>query len=563
MKPITTGPEDFREFIEGNYYYIDKSDFIETVFQDKVSLFTRPRRFGKTLNMSMLYYFLSNREAESSGIFQGLRITRNPRFAALQNRYPVIFLTLKDMKRPDFIRQTEYFASIIAREIRRSPELFDSPRLLESEKELLRQYDRRTASVNDLEDALLNLSVWLEKHYGKKVILLIDEYDVPLHTAYLNGYYQEMSNFLSSLFSSALKTNASLERGVLTGCLRISRESIFTGLNNFSVCSILSRDSSSRQFGFTPDEVSELLRCYHLEEYAGLMAAWYDGYLFGEQEIYNPWSVLNYVKQLLSGNDPRPRSYWANTSGNDIVYSYIKNGDQEMKTAFEELIRGNAVSRKIEEELTYREAEQPEHIYSYMLFTGYLKVKEAAYDESGEPLPDTYRLVIPNYEVRTIFENQFRKYFQSYVRDKKGLFLDALRDGNVNRANALLNDILFHSVSFYDDYEAFYHGFLTGLFSDLQVESNRESGDGRFDIAVLSDNPFGTNVLIECKKSKSRRDLKTDSQKAAEQILDKKYVEGLRERGYEKIRSYGIAFFEKSCYITEGGRNDAFPTPSP
>ena len=518
MKPITTGTEDFREFIEGNYYYIDKSDFIETVFQDKVSLFTRPRRFGKTLNMSMLYYFLSNREAESSGIFQGLRITRNPRFAALQNRYPVIFLTLKDMKQPDFIRQTEYFASIIAREIRRSPELFDSPRLLESEKELLRQYDRRTASVNDLEDALLNLSVWLEKHYGKKVILLIDEYDVPLHTAYLNGYYQEMSNFLSSLFSSALKTNASLERGVLTGCLRISRESIFTGLNNFSVCSILSRDSSSRQFGFTPDEVSELLRCYHLEEYAGLMAAWYDGYLFGEQE---------------------------------------------MKTAFEELIRGNAVSRKIEEELTYREAEHPEHIYSYMLFTGYLKVKEAAYDESGEPLPDTYRLVIPNYEVRTIFENQFRKYFQSYVRDKKGLFLDALRDGNVNRANALLNDILFHSVSFYDDYEAFYHGFLTGLFSDLQAESNRESGDGRFDIAVLSDNPFGTNVLIECKKSKSRRDLKTDSQKAAEQILDKKYVEGLRERGYEKIRSYGIAFFEKSCYITEGGRNDAFPTPSP
>lgn len=550
MKPVTTGTEDFREFLTGNFYYIDKTDFIETVFHEKVSLFTRPRRFGKTLNMSMLYYFFSNKEQESARLFNGMKISKNTEIMRHQNQYPVIFLTLKDMKNPDFKQQTDYFSFLIAREVRNHEELFESPHLLPSEKETLKRYDFRQADLIDLQNALLNLCTCLEKHYQKKVILLIDEYDVPLQSAFLNGYYNEMSHFISAVFSSALKTNPSLERGVLTGCLRIAKESIFTGLNNFSVYSIFNKDTSSRHFGFTNDEVDQILRDYQLTDYKNKTAEWYDGYLFGNEEIYNPWSVLNYVKQIVYGNDAQPRSYWANTSSNDIVYNYIKTGTYEMKQTFEALVQGHAVTEHIAEELTYREMDDTENIYSFMLFTGYLKIKESVCGTDGEPLPGMYRLVIPNKEVQIIFENQFQKYFSDYVRDKKGLLLDDLKEGRVNQANLLLNDILFNSVSFYDNYEAFYHGFMTGLFAGYSVESNMESGEGRFDIAVLSPNPFGTNVVIECKKSKERKDLKTDSRNAAQQIIEKKYIEGLHARGYDIVRGYGIAFYEKGCYIT-------------
>ena len=550
MKPVTTGTEDFREFLTGNFYYIDKTDFIETVFHEKVSLFTRPRRFGKTLNMSMLYYFFSNKEQESARLFNGMKISKNTEIMRHQNQYPVIFLTLKDMKNPDFKQQTDYFSFLIAREVRNHEELFESPHLLPSEKETLKRYDFRQADLIDLQNALLNLCTCLEKHYQKKVILLIDEYDVPLQSAFLNGYYNEMSHFISAVFSSALKTNPSLERGVLTGCLRIAKESIFTGLNNFSVYSIFNKDASSRHFGFTNDEVDQILRDYQLTDYKNKTAEWYDGYLFGNEEIYNPWSVLNYVKQIVYGNDPQPKSYWANTSSNDIVYNYIKTGTYEMKQTFEALVQGHAVTEHIAEELTYREMDDAENVYSFMLFTGYLKIKESVCGTDGEPLPGMYRLVIPNKEVQIIFENQFQKYFSDYVRDKKGLLLDDLKEGRVNQANLLLNDILFNSVSFYDNYEAFYHGFMTGLFAGYSVESNMESGEGRFDIAVLSPNPFGTNVVIECKKSKERKDLKTDSRNAAQQIIEKKYIEGLHARGYDIVRGYGIAFYEKGCYIT-------------
>lgn len=550
MKPVTTGTEDFREFLTGNFYYIDKTDFIETVFHEKVSLFTRPRRFGKTLNMSMLYYFFSNKGQESARLFDGMKISKNTEIMRHQNQYPVIFLTLKDMKNPDFKQQTDYFSFLIAREVRNHEELFESPHLLPSEKETLKRYDFRQADLIDLQNALLNLCTCLEKHYQKKVILLIDEYDVPLQNEFLNGYYNEMSHFISAVFSSALKTNPSLERGVLTGCLRIAKESIFTGLNNFSVYSIFNKDTSSRHFGFTNDEVDQILRDYQLTDYKNKTAEWYNGYLFGNEEIYNPWSVLNYVKQIVYGNDAQPRSYWANTSSNDIVYNYIKTGTYEMKQTFEALVQGHAVTEHIAEELTYREMDDAENVYSFMLFTGYLKIKEAVCGADGEVLPGMYRLVIPNKEVQIIFENQFQKYFTDYVRDKKGLLLDDLKEGRVNQANLLLNDILFNSVSFYDNYEAFYHGFMTGLFAGYPVESNMESGEGRFDIAVLSPSPFGTNVVIECKKSKERKDLKADSRNAAQQIIEKKYIEGLHARGYDIVRGYGIAFYEKGCYIT-------------
>ena len=551
MKPITTGTEDFREFIDNGYYYVDKSDFIETALKDKVSLFTRPRRFGKTLNMSMLSYFLSIKEKENAYLFNGLRIMQNSGIQVHRNRYPVIFLTLKDMKRGNFEQQKDYFGEIIAREVRKHEELFDSPALLSSEKELLKRYDFKTATSNELEDALLNLCVCLEKHYGSKTVILIDEYDVPLQSAYLNRYYPQMSDFMSNIFSSALKTNSSLERGVLTGCLRISKESIFTGLNNFTVFSIFSEDVSRTHFGFTQEEVETLLKSYGLEQYMENVREWYDGYLFGGEEIYNPWSVLNYVKQLTSEQNTRPRSYWANTSGNDIVYNYIKNGTVQMNQEFETLIQGKSIEKTVQEELTYREMDDPDNIYSFLLFTGYLRTDGTVSDSDGELLQDTFRLVIPNREVRIIFENQFKKYFDEYTKDRKGLLLKYLKEERTEDANHLLNDILFHSVSFFDNYEAFYHGFLTGLFAGYPLESNRESGYGRFDIAVLSNNPFDINIVIECKLSNSRENLKEDSRKACTQIRENRYIEGLQAKGYDYVKGYGISFWKKSCYITE------------
>lgn len=543
MKFITTGTEDFKEFIDKNYYYVDKSDFIETVFQDKVTLFTRPRRFGKTLNMSMLYYFLSNKEKEQAYLFEGLKITQNTEIIKHQNQYPVIFLTFKDMKKRNFAQQVDYFASIIAREVRKHEELFDSPCLLASEKEILARYDYKTAGQNEIEDSLLNLSIYLQKHYQKKVILLIDEYDVPLQSAYLSGYYDEMSNFMGNVFSSALKTNGALEKGVLTGCLRIAKESIFTGLNNFSVYSILDKGIPSAHFGFTQEEIEELLKYYRLEKYLDRVKEWYDGYLFGEQEIYNPWSVLKYVNRIVQDRSEYPESYWANTSGNDIVYNYIKNGNENMKHEFELLVMGKSLSKTIMPELTYREMDDIHNIYSFLLFTGYLKCKRQL---SGR----TYELVIPNKEVRGIYEQSFSGYFEDYVKDRKNEFVEALKNGETEKANEILNDILSNSISFYDNYETFYHGFIMGLLSGYRTLSNRESGDGRFDIAIIPSSIMKSYILIECKKADKLSTLVKESEKACMQIREKQYIEGIEKEGYLNVIGYGISFFEKSCWIT-------------
>lgn len=550
MKSITTGTENFKEFIDNNYYYVDKSEFIQIVLSDKITWCTRPRRFGKTLNMSMLYYFFSNKEKDNAYLFDGLKITKNKDILRYQNQYPVISISLKDMKRMTMEQQTEKFASIISHIINQNIELLDSPYIGDNDKKKIEDYLNENKSLSQLQDALYNISQCLYKHYQKKVIILIDEYDVPLQNAYFRGYYDEMSNFLSNVFSSALKTNDALERAVLTGCLRIAKESIFTGLNNFTVFSIFDQ-ASSESFGFTQEEIDELLKYYHLEEHREKIKKWYDGYLFGDKEIYNPWSTLNYIKKLLVSSTSLPESFWANMSGNGIVYDYISQGDEALKNEFEVLISGNTVNKYIREELTYREMDDINNIYSFLLFTGYLKVKDHVYDEEENIKYNEYQLVIPNKEIKEIYKQSFIQYFDEYTRDRKKDLLGYLRDGNEDKADELLNDILSISVSYYDNYEAFYHGFLVGLFSGVNVESNKESGSGRFDLTILSRNIRETVVVIECKHSKIMSDLLKDSQYAASQIVDKKYIDGFKAMNYRKVEGYGIAFYKKSCIVTK------------
>ena len=542
MKRIPIGIENFKRLIDENYYFVDKSMLIKNVCNEVVALYTRPRRFGKTLNMSMLYYFFSMHEKENAYLFENLEIANEVEVKQYQNQYPVIFLSLKDMRRGNFQGQLHKFASLISGIVADHEELLGSPRLLENEKKLLKLYFDREGSVDDLQDSLLHLSVCLKKHYGKKVILLVDEYDVPLQDAYVHdqdGYYDKMVTFIRNVFSAALKTNDALEKGILTGCLRIAKESIFTGLNNFMIHSIFD-EATGEYYGFTMEETRQLLSDYGMEEYYPDVREWYDGYLFGNKEIYNPWSVLMYVNHALT-NSPKTIPFWANSSGNDIVYNYIKRADETLKNEFECLVQGKSIEKEIHQELTYREMDDIENIYSFMLYTGYLKaVRET---EKG------YQLVIPNREVHEIFEQSFRQYFKEYVKDKKGMFVTYLRRGETEKAQKLLNEILLSSVSFYDNYEAFYHGFIIGLLSGYLVESNCESGDGRFDISILSNDVFETVVVLECKHSDHLRDLTGDCEDAVKQMKDQRYIEGLQAKGYENVVGYGISFYKKNCMI--------------
>ena len=550
MKTISTGTENFKEFIDHDYYYVDKSDFIESALSDKVVLFTRPRRFGKTLNMSMLQYFLSIKEKDNAYLFNGLNITKNQEIMKYQNKYPVIFMTFKDMKGLIFDEQIEQFTFLISNIIKEHHELLKSDELDEVDKNKLEKYRSGESTITEIKNSLLFISRCLKRHYDQKVIILIDEYDVPLQSAYLHNYYDEMTNFMGGVLSSVLKTNDSLEKGILTGCLKTAKESIFTGLNNFTVYSIFNKGKTSRHFGFTQSEIDELLRYYHLEEYQDKIKEWYDGYLFGNVNIYNPWSTLNYIRQIIQEQDDMMASYWANTSGNDIVYNYIKKGNEVLKKEFEELVQGGSVLKTIKPELTYREMEDIYNIYSFLLFTGYLKIKDRVYDDKQEIKLNQYELEIPNKEVKVIYENQFQSYFEEYTQNKKEELVEALRNEEVNKANELLNDILNHAVSFYDNYEAFYHGFMIGLLSGYQVYSNRESGDGRFDIGIKPETILKAYVVIECKKADKLSSLVQVSQEAAKQIVDRRYLEGIKNEGYLKVKGYGISFYEKNCWIS-------------
>ena len=558
MKQISTGIEDFKTVIDNDYYYVDKTQLIADVFSNAVMLYTRPRRFGKTLNMSMLYYFFSNKEKDNAYLFEGLKITENKEMMKHQNQYPVIYITLKDMKAANIEQQVDKFRILIQDVVNRYYVLMKSSYLNEIEKKELMKLLEKASSLGELEEALKKVSQCLMKHYGKKAIILIDEYDVPLQSAFIHDYYDEMTMFLGNIFSSALKTNTSLERGVLTGCLQIAKESIFTGLNNFTVRSITSQ-YGGEYFGFTQNEINETLNYYNLNDKKEEMKEWYDGYLFGEKEIYNPWSSMNYILELLGNIEYPAISFWANTSGNDIVRQYIENSTQTMKKEFELLINGKSIIKKISPELTYREMrfetkeDMNDDIYSFLLYTGYLKIQDKVYDENGKQITDTYKLVIPNKEIKTIYDNIFMKWFDEYQRVKRNTFIGKLLDEKEKEAQKLMNDVLKNSISYYDNYESFYHGFMIGFLKadGYEVKSNRESGEGRFDIMVIPYEIDETAIIIECKHSKNKAVLKKESEDAAKQIIGMNYQQGLKDEGYDNVIGFGISFFKKQCYITK------------
>lgn len=543
MKLLPTGIENFKTMIDKSAYYVDKTNFIEDVLSEQVVLYTRPRRFGKTLNMSMLYYFFSIKEKENAYLFDGLNISKNKDALKVQNKYPTIFISLKEMKSLTFDAQISSFSNVIYELLEKNLEILSSDQLSDTTKDILNKLHNRSSSAEDLKISLRVITNALYTYYQQKVIVLIDEYDVPLQAAYQNNYYEEMVEFLRSVFSSALKTNDALEKGVMTGCLRISKESIFTGLNNFTAYSVLN-NISSEFFGFTELEVKQLLKDYNLSEKMDEVKEWYDGYQFGNKEIYNPWSTLMYVKNITQDVSFKPISFWANTSGNDLVVKYIQNGDKKLRKEFDVLMNGQSLIKYIKPELTYREMDNINNIYSFLLLTGYLKVIK----DRGE---NQYELVIPNKEVYEIYKQSFMSYFEDYTTSKKNELYQELVDGDAKKVNLLLNDILLRSISYFDNQESFYHGFLVGLLNDYEVVSNRESGNGRFDVCVLPENILGTVVLIECKHSISEDDLIDDAKEGARQIVEKKYLEEHRFKKYENAVGYGISFYKKQCYVVK------------
>ena len=545
MKLLPTGIENFKTMIDKSAYYVDKTNFIENVLSEQVVLYTRPRRFGKTLNMSMLYYFFSIKEKENAYLFDGLNISKNKDALKHQNKYPTIFISLKEMKSLTFDAQISSFSNVIYELLEKNLEILSSDQLSDTTKDILNKLHNRSSCIEDLKISLRVITNALYTYYQQKVIVLIDEYDVPLQAAYQNNYYEEMVEFLRSVFSSALKTNDALEKGVMTGCLRISKESIFTGLNNFTAYSVLN-NISSEFFGFTELEVKQLLKDYNLSEKMDEVKEWYDGYQFGNKEIYNPWSTLMYVKNITQDVSFKPISFWANTSGNDLVVKYIQNGDKKLRKEFDVLMSGQSLIKYIKPELTYREMDNINNIYSFLLLTGYLK----AIKDRGE---NQYELIIPNKEVYEIYKQSFMSYFEDYTTSKKNELYQELVDGDAKKVNLLLNDILLRSISYFDNQESFYHGFLVGLLNDYEVVSNRESGNGRFDVCVLPENILGTVVLIECKHSISEDDLIDDAKEGARQIVEQKYLEEHRFKKYENAIGYGISFYKKQCYVVKVG----------
>ena len=543
MKLLPTGIENFKTMIDKSAYYVDKTNFIEDVLNEQVVSYTRPRRFGKTLNMSMLYYFFSIKEKENSYLFDGLNISKNKNALKVQNKYPTIFTSLKEMKSLTFDAQISSFSNVVYELLDKNLEILSSDQLSDTTKDILNKLHNRSSCVEDLKISLRVITNALYAYYQQKVIVLIDEYDVPLQAAYQNNYYEEMVEFLRSVFSSALKTNDALEKGVMTGCLRISKESIFTGLNNFTAYSVLN-NISSESFGFTESEVKQLLKDYNLSEKMDEVKEWYDGYQFGNNEIYNPWSTLMYVKNITQDVSFKPISFWANTSGNDLVVKYIQNGDKKLRKEFDLLMNGQSLIKYIKPELTYREMDNINNIYSFLLLTGYLKVIK----DRGE---NQYELVIPNKEVYEIYKQSFMTYFEDYTTSRKGELYQEFVDGDAKKVNLLLNDILLRSISYFDNQESFYHGFLVGLLNDYEVVSNKESGNGRFDVCVLPENILGTIVLIECKHSISEDDLIDDAKEGARQIVEQKYLEEHKFKKYENVIGYGISFYKKQCYVVK------------
>ena len=550
-KMLPVGLDSFEKIRRLGYYYMDKTLLIQDVLTNRgdVNLFTRPRRFGKTLNMSMLWSFFEIGSDKS--LFNGLAISEEKQLCEeYQARHPVVFLSLKGVEGLTYEEAIARLVTLISTECKRLDYLEKAPDVKEDDRKIFRNLMARQPEEDELQDALVTLMRMLHAHYGEQVILLIDEYDVPLDKAHINGYYDQMVAFLRGFFGEAFKTNPDLFFAVVTGCLRISKESIFTGINNLKVDTITDT-RYDEYFGFTEADVKKLLADYGMEYALEDMRAWYDGYHFGNADVYCPWDVVNHCDKLLDNPKARPKPYWNNTSSYALVKQIIDMADATTRGEIEQLVAGKTIRKKIVETLTYGElTESIDNLWSVLFLTGYLTVdKNAPEDED-----DYTSLVIPNREVREIFIEKIQKWFAEKVVTQKNSMeklCRALESGDAEQVETMLNEQLRGTISYYDSYEGFYHGFLLGLLtgkSDWTILSNREAGMGRSDIQI--ENATGElGMIIETKRAKSRNDMEAQCDAALKQILEREYAEPLIDDGANEVWSYGIAFFKKKCSV--------------
>ena len=556
LKKLPIGIENFEEMRREDFYYVDKSHVIEQLLTQwgKVNLFTRPRRFGKSLNMSMLQSFFEI--GKDKTLFDGLRISDNQELCEkYQGKFPVVSVSLKGINGATYEEARRFLIKTINEEARRLSVLSDSTELDETDHELLIQLKKKEMTNDSLVYSIRELTELLEKHYGRKVIVLIDEYDVPLAKANENGYYDEMVLLIRNLFENALKTNSSLKFAVLTGCLRIAKESIFTGLNNFKVYSITDK-SFDETFGFTDAEVKELLRYYGQEKYYETVKEWYDGYRFGNVAVYCPWDVINFCSDHLADPGLEPKNYWANTSGNSVISHFIDSVGKPQKLTrmeLEQLVNGGIVQKEINSELTYKDLYSSiDNLWSTLFMTGYLT-------QRGEPSGNRYNLVIPNREIRNIITNHILKMFKENVKDDGKTvsdLCDALLNKNPEKVELIFTEYMKKTISIRDTFarkptkENFYHGLLLGILGfkeNWSVMSNRESGDGFGDILIrIEDEDVG--IVIEVKYADDGN-LQGECEKALQQIIDIRYTEALEQEGIHTIIKYGIACYRKKCKV--------------
>ena len=556
LKKLPIGIENFEKLRQEDFYYIDKTRLIEQLLTrwGEVNLFTRPRRFGKSLNMSMLQSFFEI--GKDKTLFDGLRISDNQELCEeYQGKFPVVSVSLKGINGATYEEARRFLIKTINEEARRLSVLSDSTELDETDHELLTQLKKKEMTNDSLVYSIRELTELLEKHYGSKVIVLIDEYDVPLAKANENGYYDEMVLLIRNLFENALKTNNSLKFAVLTGCLRIAKESIFTGLNNFKVYSITDK-SFDETFGFTDAEVRELLRYYGQEKYYETVKEWYDGYRFGNVDVYCPWDVINFCSDYLADPGLEPKNYWANTSGNSVISHFIDSVGKPQKLTrmeLEQLVNGGIVQKEINFELTYKELYSSiDNLWSTLFMTGYLT-------QRGEPSGNRYNLVIPNREIRNIITNHILKMFKENVKDDGKTvsdLCDALLNQNPEKVELIFTEYMKKTISIRDTFarkptkENFYHGLLLGILGfkeNWSVMSNRESGDGFGDILIrIEDEDVG--IVIEVKYADDGN-LQGECEKALQQIIDIRYTEALEQEGIHTIIKYGIACYRKKCKV--------------
>ena len=573
MKKIGIGYENYKEFIDEDMYYIDKTMLIYDVIEKggKVTLFTRPRRFGKTLALSMLRTFFEleydydGNVIDKKRYFEGKKIMNvDDKILSMMGKYPVIKLSLKSAKQPSFKAAAIQLRDEIVSEFDRHNYLKDSDKLSETEnalfKELLKPKNRDeiknekdfSEEIDRYATSLKTLSVCLKKYHNKNVIILLDEYDVPLENAYYEGFYKEMVGFIRSLFESALKTNDALERAVITGCLRISKESIFTGLNHLEISSVYN-NGFEEAFGFTQSETEKMLIDYGLEDRIPEAKDWYDGYLFGETEIYNPWSIIKYIQSIAIKNMKYPEPYWANTSSNQIIKDMIWHANDEMKQELDILIKGGTIEKQIHEDITYDDIHESEdNLWNFLFFTGYMKKVSERRDDNNEDII-YLTMKIPNIEIRSIYTNQIRGWFDKQVKNEdRSVLHKAVIDGDTDAIENYVTGLLEKSISVFDSSESFYHGFFLSLLygvPNYAPQSNREEGDGRPDIVLYPNRPKDPAIIFEIKTRKKFNEMQDGLREAYKQIEEKRYEDGILEDGYMGVKSYGICFCKKSCIV--------------